>query len=296
MSSRKQTPKRKTKSKSKEYVVTWQREAMRYRCLADDVFLRVALYKRPEVAKAILEPILEKKDIEIMEMKVQDHSDLVAGHSVVFDAVIKTVDGIIYNIEVQNCVLDAPLKRVRYYASMLDASSLKKGSDYNNLPRCVIIFIARGDYGKSNEPIYHVKRFYVESMKTFDDGQEIIIANLNNMDTSTDLGSLMHDMNAKDPMDIKNPILSDVVDRVKYDRGDKTVDEALHRFILEAMPPEIVEAEKRGYEKGKKGAEKQGKIEFALSLYKKKLLNSADAAKELGISEEDFLRLANDEK
>ena len=267
--------------------VTWQRYALRNKRLRDDVLLRIALYKRPEVAKAILEPILEKKDIEILELNVQEHSDLASGHSVVFDAVIKTADGTAIDVEVQNWTRKAPVKRMRYYSSLFDASSLEKGDDYRNLPCCVVIFIAQGDYGKTKEPLYHVRRYYSENMRPFDDGQEIIIANLENEDTASELGRLMHDMNAIEPQEMINPVLSDIVDRVKYDRGDETMDEALHRFIQEAMPEELKEARREG----KKEGIKEGEAKAIVSLFQDGIIDEATAAERLGLSAEEFHKL-----
>ena len=268
------------KRKRKPIRITWQREALRDKALCDDIFLRVALYKRPEVAKAILEPLLGKKDIEVVKLEVQKHSELAGGHSVVFDAIIKTVDGIVYNVEVQRWAPDAPTRRMRYYASMLDASSLKKGLTYDALPHCVVIFIVDADYGKTGEPLYHVCRYYQENGTVFDDGQEILIANLGNEDTVSEIGCLMHDMKAVDPVEMINPILSDAVDRIKYDRGDKTVDEAMERFVSS----ELGKAEARGIQKGiEKGAR-----DAIVSLFLDGIIGEEVAAQRLGMTAEEF--------
>ena len=53
------------------------------------------------------------------------------------------------------------------------------------------------------------------------------------------------------------------------------------------------DAKREGKEEGiEKGIEK-GKIELALNMFKKKLIELKDAAKLLGMSEEKFSRLAN---
>ncbi len=78
------------------------------------------------------------------------------------------------------------------------------------------------------------------------------------------------------------------------------MDEAMHRFFQEAMPDVLEEARregykigfKEGYKIGFKEGRKIGKTKAIVSLFQDGIINETVAAEELGLSIEEFRKLA----
>ena len=265
------------------------------RTLFDDKMVRLVLRNNTEVAKAILAPILGREDFKIISVSCQDVAQAPNSHSVWFDAVAKFDDGTVVDIEVQQRLDRAPKKRMRYYSSMLDISSLETGKDYRELHPCIVIFIVRGDVGGARLPIYHIRRIFQETGNEFGDESEIIIVNVNCSDESTSLGKVMHDLKTQEPEDMCVPVIKTAVERVKYAIEEGTMDEELYEIIKTAMPEAYNEAVAKGREQGlQEGREQglqQGQRSAILSLVRDGSITLEKAASVLGISEKEVQAL-----
>ena len=245
----------------------------------DDVVLRAALNNQPEIAKAILSPILGRDDFEIASVNTQVHSESISGHSVIFDAVIVFTSGERVELEVQRDRYMASPQRMRYYASMFDVASLQKGQDYTELPHCVTIFIVEGDVFGKRLPLYRITRRIHECDEEFGDGSEIIVADATHKDETTALGQLMHDLYAKRAEDMHNTVLARGINEVKSKTEDKSMGELWDQLVQEIR------------EEGREEGRKEGKRESVIESLREGIINEEQAAKMLRVDVEEVRRL-----
>ncbi|MBQ6971952.1 MAG: hypothetical protein IJP86_06310 [Synergistaceae bacterium] len=98
--------------------------------------------------------------------------------------------GIRYSIEFQRLDSGGNPKRASFNASIIDASSLKPGQDFAELPEVYMIFITEHDVLGEGRPLYTADRVISESGRAFGDGSHIVYVNCEDYDTSTPLGKL----------------------------------------------------------------------------------------------------------
>lgn len=134
--------------------------------------------KSKEICIGVLERLtgLEIEDIEYPELQ----KSLKPGyetHGIRLDVYVKNRNTV-YDIELQNKHYNALGKRMRFYQSLIDADSLLKGADYEDLPRTIIIFICTTDPFSLGLPKYTFRTTCKESdMLNLDDNAEKIIYN-----------------------------------------------------------------------------------------------------------------------
>ena len=121
--------------------------------LIDDEFMSVCFKDSIECTELVVQIILDRKDITVKEVQVQNHLKNLNGRSVTLDIYAVDSDNKRYNIEIQKADIGAGAKRARYHSSLIDASLLKKGNDTEKLPETFIIFITEHDVFKKGLPI-----------------------------------------------------------------------------------------------------------------------------------------------
>ena len=143
-----------------------------------DDYMFGEVMKSKEICIGVLERLtgLEIEDIEYPELQ----KSLKPGyetHGIRLDVYVKNRDTV-YDIELQNKHYNALGKRMRFYQSLIDADSLLKGTDYEDLPRTIIIFICTTDPFSLGLPKYTFRTTCKESdMLNLDDNAEKIIYN-----------------------------------------------------------------------------------------------------------------------
>ena len=142
--------------------------------LMDDDFLTKCFEKDTVCTQLVLRIILNKPDLVVLDVRTQ--------------------------VFVANLLKDrgAGRRRARYNASMMDSSSLEKGTDFEELPEVYVIFITENDVMGKNQPLYQVERCILETGERFDDGSHILYVNGAYRD-ETPLGKLMHDFACPEP-------------------------------------------------------------------------------------------------
>ena len=137
--------------------------------LLDDDFMSKVFEDDIECTEFLLHIIMDKPDLKVQEVRTQYSIKNLLGRSVRLD--IHAVDSAEkkYNIEIQREDKGAGSKRARYNSSVMDANSLKAGTDFDDLPETYVIFITENDVMGGNEPIYHVDRIVKETGKPFND-------------------------------------------------------------------------------------------------------------------------------
>ena len=282
-------------------------------CLMDDIVLRVVLDNNPTMAKVIISPVLERDDFEVKSAKTQTEVSSIYGHSVVFDCLIEFADGTIVDVELLKAKSDIPLERMAYNRAMLVTRfGLNKGDSYGKLRHSIVIVLLDGDYFGKGEPLYHIN-YCLKRQSEYSEvepGQGIYIANTRDKDLKTALGQLMADITATDPGKIKDPVLSESLEMVKSKRGKEIMGtyyyelmkkykaefEAKMRAYLEAEMKAELEAKMRAeaIAEGKAEGRTMGSKATLVSLYRKNLIRAEDAANELSITVEEFLKLAEE--
>ena len=194
--------------------------------IMDDVFMRNVLKKR-ECTEYILQIIMGKKHLKVLEQILQKDYKNLQGRSAVLDCVVRDSEGNLMNIEIQQNSEGASPKRARYHSGLLDLNTLNPGQDFEELPESYVIFITRNDFFGYGCPIYHVNRKIEEVTVDFDDKEHIIYVNSKIQD-DTELGQLMHDLHCSNANDMYSQILAERVCELK--ETQKGVDFMCHEL------------------------------------------------------------------
>lgn len=117
----------------------------------------------------------------------------------------------IYGIEPQCYKQNGIYHRDRYYGAMLDASILKRGQDFSELPNRCIIVLTEKDFNSNDPVIQHIKKVDLMSGNVINSGEEEIIVNLAAATNDSELGQFIRDWTNPNPDDIKNPVLAEAL-------------------------------------------------------------------------------------
>lgn len=117
----------------------------------------------------------------------------------------------IYGIEPQCYKQNGIYHRDRYYGAMLDASILKSGQDFSELPNRCIIVLTEKDFSSNDPMIQHIKKVDLMSGNAINSGEEEIIVNLAATTNDSELGQFIRDWTNPNPDDIKNPVLAEAL-------------------------------------------------------------------------------------
>lgn len=122
--------------------------------LSDD-FLFGHVMKDSNLCKRLLEIILGVKIRKIEYIETQETMKVSIGsRGVRLDVYVADDQNTVYNIEMQTTNPKNLPKRTRYYQSIIDMNSLQKGTNYNELNNCYIIFICASDIFNKDRYVY----------------------------------------------------------------------------------------------------------------------------------------------
>ena len=94
------------------------------------------------------------------------------------DVWVTDTNGNVYDVEMQSTNKQDLAKRLRYYQSVIDVSSLEKGGHYTDLPDSFILFFCPFDYLNSSLPVYTFKTICSEDTAIIlQDGATKVIIN-----------------------------------------------------------------------------------------------------------------------
>lgn len=227
------------------------KEKIKNYTIMDDIFMR-NVFKKKECVEYILQVVMNKKDLQVIDQILQMDYKNLQGRSAVLDCVAKDETNRQFNVEVQGENDGASPKRARYHSGLLDMNTLNPGEPFDKLPETYIIFITRNDTLKNNLPISHIKRVIRESGEVFDDEENIIYVNSEKQE-DTELGRLMHDLHCKRASDMYNPVLSSRVYELKEtQKGVEEMCKDMEEIYGEGRLVGFEEGEQAGIEKTKK--------------------------------------------
>lgn len=221
--------------------------------LMSDIFMR-NVFKKRECLEYVLQVIMEKQDLYVIDQVIQKDYKNLQGRSAVMDCVARDSTSKQFDVEIQQDNEGASPKRARYHSGLMDMNTLNPGQDFEELPESYVIFITRDDILGYGLPIYHIDRQIKELNEAFQDEAHIIYVNSRNQD-DTELGRLMHDLHCKKADEMHSPILAKRVYELKETQKG-----------VELMCHEMEKIYSEGMESGEKRGELKAKKETILSL------------------------------
>ena len=221
--------------------------------LMSDIFMR-NVFKKRECLEYVLQVIMEKQDLHVIDQIIQKDYKNLQGRSAVMDCVARDSTGKQFDVEIQQDNEGASPKRARYHSGLMDMNTLNPGQDFEELPESYVIFITRDDILGYGLPIYHIDRQIKELNEAFQDEAHIIYVNSRKQD-DTELGRLMHDLHCKKADEMHSPILAKRVYELKETQKG-----------VELMCHEMEKIYNEGMESGEKRGELKAKKETILSL------------------------------
>ena len=221
--------------------------------LMSDIFMR-NVFKKRECLEYVLQVIMEKQDLYVIDQVIQKDYKNLQGRSAVMDCVARDSAGKQFDVEIQQDNEGASPKRARYHSGLMDMNTLNPGQDFEELPESYVIFITRDDILGYGLPIYHIDRQIKELNEAFKDEAHIIYVNSRKQD-DTELGKLMHDLHCKKADEMHSPILAKRVYELKETQKG-----------VELMCHEMEKIYSEGMESGEKRGELKKAKETALSM------------------------------
>ena len=221
--------------------------------LMSDIFMR-NVFKQRECLEYVLQVIMEKQDLKVIEQIIQKDYKNLQGRSAIMDCVARDSEGKQFDVEIQQDNEGASPKRARYHSGLMDMNTLNPGQDFDELPESYVIFITRDDILGYDFPIYHIDRHIKEADDSFQDEAHIIYVNSRKQE-DTELGRLMHDLHCKSADEVHSPVLAKRVHELKDTQKG-----------VELMCHEMEKIYSEGMESGEKRGELKAKKETALSL------------------------------
>ena len=241
--------------------------------LMSDILMR-NVFKKRECLEYVLQVIMEKQDLYVIDQVIQKDYKNLQGRSAVMDCVARDSTGKQFDVEIQQDNEGASPKRARYHSGLMDMNTLNPGQDFEKLPESYVIFITRDDILGYGLPIYHIDRQIKELNEAFQDEAHIIYVNSRKQD-DTELGRLMHDLHCKKADEMHSPILAKRMYELKETQKG-----------VELMCHEMEKIYSEGMESGEKRGELKAKKETALSMAEEGM-NIQKIARLVKVSEKD---------
>ena len=226
------------------------REILRNLTLMSDAFMRNVL-KVTACAEYVLQVILERRDLQVVDVIVQQDNKNLHGRSAVLDCVARDGDGRLFDVEVQQDSEGASPVRARYHSGLLDMNTLDPGAAFDKLPETYTIFITREDVLKESRPIYHIERIIRESGRPFGDRSHILYVTAS-IQEDTELGRLMHDFHCKNADDMYSEVLAGRVRALKETpKGVDSMCRELEQLYLDGKEEGILKGRAEGRAAGR---------------------------------------------
>lgn len=190
--------------------------------LLDDDFMSIVFGDNKESTQFLLNMLLGRDDIDVMEVVGQRQIKNANGRSVRLDIHAVDRDGVNFNVEIQRDDRGAGSERARLNSSLLDTRMAEVGEKIPKLKPAYVIFITERDVLGGGFPMYHIDRTIKEfEHAPFGDGSHIIYVNGAYKNDSDPIGKLMHDFRCTLADDMNYSILADRVRFFKETEGGR---------------------------------------------------------------------------
>ncbi len=257
-----------------------------------DNFIFQAVMRKKRCCKRFIESVLGIKVRKITYPVITEKDIKVRRESkgVRLDVYVEDDQGNIYDIEMQTTDYSSPEelpKRSRYYQAMIDLDVLNKGHLYKDLRKTYILFICTFDPFDRSRGMYTFYETCAEDT-TLNMGDETAKIFLNSKGSreglNKDLVAFLDYVEGKAPQGRFVRELDEAVIRAKENKEMKV------EYMTYEM--ELRRREEMGREEGRAEGRAEGVFSALASLVRKNLLSLSDAAKEAGLSVEEFRKMA----
>ena len=123
-----------------------------------DDYMFCMIMQDKSICTTVLNMVLSRSIGQITDITYQKTFDQLGNaKGIRLDVWVEDGNGSVYDVEMQTAHQQDLAKRLRYYQSVLDVSSLEKGGHYTDLPDSFILFFCPFDYMQKGLPIYTFK-------------------------------------------------------------------------------------------------------------------------------------------
>ncbi|MDR9859267.1 Rpn family recombination-promoting nuclease/putative transposase [Treponema socranskii] len=249
-----------------------------------DDYMFCAVMQDKSICTTVLNMVLADSIGPISDITYQKTFDQ-AGYAkgIRLDVWVTDSNGSVYDVEMQTTNKQDLAKRLRYYQSVIDVSSLEKGGHYTDLPDSFIIFFCPFDYLNRGLPVYTFKTVCSE------DNAIVLVDGVTKVIINSTAADKEPDPELKAFLEYMNGITSDSPFIRKVDRYIKELKENEERrkeyMLIQAFE---MDARKDGIQQGIQQGLRQG-IQQGKSLglaegSRQKALETARILKQLGDS------------
>ena len=120
----------------------------------DDFLFCKILTERPDIAKELLELILNVRIEKVVPQKQKSIEITAEGRGIRLDVYLDDEEGTVYDLEMQTTKKTDLPKRTRYYQGMIDLDLINRGAKFRELKKSYIIFICTEDPFDEGRHIY----------------------------------------------------------------------------------------------------------------------------------------------
>ena len=240
-----------------------------------------------------LRVLLQDKNLIVLDNDIQKHLPDAYFKSYTIDMLCRLSDDRVVNVEIQ---LEKELhhaKRIFQYASAIKHILIEKGGKYKDVKDLIVIYLTKEDMFKRDCTIYHVEHKIVtdggDVVEDWDAGLTVYYVNTEGLSNETIhnylqilADSVTYDSKYEEVTKLKNEY---------FTRGGNIQMGRLQQLFEKVKQ----EGKAEGIAEGKAEGIAEGKLEGMFALIKKlfyeKIVDAAYAAKELGMTEQEFLKM-----
>ncbi len=246
----------------------------------DDVFSELAFDGNIPAVQEILDAAVPKALLRVISVKTEYVIPGITAKGIRMDIHALDASGAICDVELQLRDSGASPRRARHNASAIDVSALRKGYEATDLPEAYVIFLTKNDVIKGGLPVYTIDRRIEETGQAFGDGSHIVYVN-GSWIGDDPIGRLGHNMLAARVEDMTDGALKKTVHQYKEtEKGVRKMCEAIEKIRDE------------GRDEGRAEGREEGRISMLKDLIAKGMLTLAAAAESIGVSQEEFRKMA----
>ena len=256
--------------------------------LSNDVFMVFAKNKR--FCQEFLRVILQDKKLTVIDNDIQKNLPSAFSKNIVLDMLCKLGNGDIVNVEIQVTYEKGHAKRIFTYASKIKSYLTEKGKKYKDLKDIIVIYLTKEDIFKRKSTVYEVEMNIVSDQKEriskWDAGLKVYYVNTKGL-TNKNINEYLKLLTDKTTVNKKYKETTSIKQEI-FEIGGAAMSKEM-KTILDAIK---AESKAEGIQQGKAEGMQQGTLNAIINMFKKGIIKLTDAAKELGVSEKEFMRLA----
>ena len=257
--------------------------------LNNDVFMVFA--KSKKFCQEFLRVILQDKKLIVIENDVQKYLPSAFSKNIVLDMLCRLGDGSIVNVEIQLINEKGHAKRIFTYASKIKSYLTEKGKKYKDIKDIIVIYLTKADIFKKGSTVYEVEMNIVsdqgEKVRKWDAGLKVYYVNTKGL-TNKNINEYLKLLTDKTTVNRKYKETSGIKKEI-YEIGGQVMSREMQKILSD----ERAEGRAEGMQQGMQRGMQQGTFNAIVNMFKKGIIKITDAAKELGVSEKEFLKMAN---